>query len=214
MLVSFRRTLHLEKAAKITQIVIVLMILLAAINALYAIYVYKDNPPLVLVQLIQTVSLIVQIAILFVQAVILAMQTDLYRRHEIPIIVLEHSETEYDGAEGNPVAIAIISVRNLTDNPAFYVKLQSVDAKIVGGVAVGETSNNVDCRIVEYLGPREEREMCRINDPQRFAEAVDIVKISYLDAYGDWYEVVFRVSSERGRLIFTPMPQKHAWTKA
>jgi len=197
------RTLSLETTAKA---VFALMLLLALFSTLYSIIVYKANPPMAFLQFIQTVTLIVQAAILFIQTVILSRQLGLYRHHEIPVIVLKHSGTKYGGTESKPVAIATINVRNLTDNPAFYVKLWRIDAKI--GKRIGdEILKNVDCDIVEYLGPREEREMCRIFDPQRFAEVVDLVKISYWDAYGDWRETVFWVSSERGRLVFTPIPQ-------
>jgi len=183
------RKLSLEKIAKAT---FTFMLLLAVFSTLYSILVYKENPPMAFLQFIQIVILIMQTAIFFIQTVILARQLDLYRRHEIPIIVLRH------------YPVATINAKNLTDNPAFYIKLE-VNPKS-GKRIDDEIIKNIRCNIVEYLGPREERGMCHIVDLYKFAEVVDIVKISYLDAYGDWHEMVFSVEG-KDKLIFTPMPQ-------
>jgi len=152
-------------------------------------------------QLAQTVIFIIQSFILFKQV----KQTEISSRQQIPVIVLNHSETKYSGSDDKLVEVAIINVRNLTENLAFYVKLEEMVAK--HGKRIDEILRNVNCDIVGYLGPREEREMCHIADLRKFVEVVDLVKISYLDVYGDWHETMFRVSSKEDRLIFMPIPQ-------
>jgi len=184
----------------IVMLAFILMLVLALFGILYYNFTHEVNLPTLFIQFTQTIAIIVQAIILFIQVIILLRQTeimsrqlDLYRYHEIPIIVLRY----------HPVAI--INAKNLTDNPAFYIKLEEIAAKS-GKRIDNEIIKNISCNIVEYLGPREEREMCSIVEPHKFAEVVDIVKISYLDAYGDWHEMVFKVGG-RDKPIFTPIPQ-------
>jgi len=199
MRASRRRMLSLENIAKIT---FAFMLLLALFSVLYSVLIYKDNPPTLFLQYVQTIAIIVQAVILFIQTGILSRQLDLYRYHEIPIIVLKRSEGDFSRVGGEA-----INVKNLTDNPAFYIKLEEINAKSCKKID-DEIAKNIgySCNIVEYLGPREEREMCYIANPYKFAEVVDIVKISYWDAYGDWHEIVFRVD-RKDKIVFTPVPQ-------
>jgi len=99
----------------------------------------------------------------------------------------------------------VINVKNLTDNPAFYIKLEEIRAES-GRRIDDEIIESICCNIVEYLGPREGREMCHIVNPHEFAEVVDIVKISYWDVYGDRHEMVCKVNG-KDKLNFTCIPQ-------
>jgi len=153
-------------------------------------------------QFIQTITMVTQAVILFRQSEIMSRQLDLYRYHEIPAIVLRYSNTN---ASESSDSTAIINVMNLTDNPAFYIKLGEILAKSDKRIG-NEIIENIRCNIVEYLGSREEREMCHVVNSYKFAEVVGTIKISYWDVYGDRHEMVCEVD-EKDKLIFTCMPQ-------
>jgi len=184
---------------KYIELAFILLAILTISNELYFLLFRDVTISEWFFQLTQTIILIIQSFILFKQV----KQTEILSRQQIPVILLNHSKTKCGGTDDKLAAVAIINVRNLTNNPAFYVKLEEMTPK----TSKNEVTKYVDCNVIEYLGPREEGELCRIIDPQRFAEVVDLVKISYLDAYGDWHETMFRVSSEGDRLIFMPIPQ-------
>jgi len=203
----------------IVMLVFTLMPSLALFGILYYIFTHEVNLPTLFIQFVQAIAIIVQAIILFIQVIILLRQTEISSRqteimsrqlkyHITPIIGLKHFDTKHSeiiDREIKTFATAIINVKNLTDNPTFRIKLEEVNPKS-GKKIDDEILKNIKCNIVEYLGPREEREMCYIDEPHKFAEVVDIVKISYLNAHGDWYEMVFRVEG-KDKLIFMPIPQ-------
>jgi len=203
MSIAYRKKLSPVIKVYVTIFLIIFCIPISVILS----FVLFHKIDITIIQIVQSMIITTQMALLYVQLRIMS-------RREIPIIVLEHSRTNVDGIidrEPKYLFTAIINVKNLTDNPALRIKLE-VNLKS-GKKIDDEIEKNIKCDIVEYLGPREEREMCRIVEPHKFAEVVDIVKISYLDADGNSYEMVFSVNGKdvngKVKLSFIPIPQKH-----
>jgi len=184
--VSHRRRLG---QASIRYVAIFSIILVIPITVILSYVLFRDI----------TIILIVQSMIIAIQMVILYIQLIILSRGRIPLIVLERSRTD--------IGETIINVKNLTDNPAFYIEVETLNTEN------NEIKENIKCDIVEYLGPREEREMCYIYDPRKFAEVVNTVKISYLDGDDNRYVMEFKVNSKEVngevKLSFIPIPRKH-----
>jgi len=144
------------------------------------------NTPEFLLQFAQAFIIAAQLAILIGQ-----LEAMLKRHHKIPLIVLRYSN-------------GIINVKNLTDNPAFHIKLEEIRDK-KGKKIDGEFE------IAEYLGPGEEKKIRISKDSAKDTDTIKNIKdckISYWDIYEDRHEIVCKVNEEDGQLTFTCMPPR------
>jgi len=109
-----------------------------------------------------------------------------------PAVLLEYS---------GPAIVAL----NAGKGPALAVRVEEIRLRKGGSVA--ENMDSVKCDAVAGLGTKEKAELCLVEDPLKFIEDVELIKISYYDAFGNRHERAFRVKWD-GRPIFVPIFQE------
>jgi len=108
-----------------------------------------------------------------------------------PAVLLEYS---------GPAIVAV----NAGKGPALAVQVEEIRLRKGGSTA--ENTDSVKCDVVAGLGTKEKAELCLVKDPLKLIEDVELIKISYYDAFGNRYERIFKVKWD-GRVILVPIFQ-------
>jgi len=111
--------------------------------------------------------------------------------YPIPAIVLEHSN----------LGTSSVTIRNVSSIPVLAIRVEEIVPK--SNADIKEIADIARCEIVAGLGSKDTAELCSIEDLHRFIEAVDSIKISYYDVFGNRYERIFK-AKWNGKLIFIP----------
>jgi len=148
-------------------------------------------------RVVNVVSLIIALIIIEIE---LYEMWKLYARElRYPLCLSEPTPAEYSAWLFRPAVLLeysgpVIVALNVGKGPAFTVRVEEIRLK--------ENMDSVKCDVVAGLGTKEKTVLCLVEDPLN----VELIKISYYDAFGNRYEQSFRVKWD-GRVIFVPIFQ-------
>jgi len=153
-----------------------------------------------------------QLLIVWIQVELSMRQQVLFRSQFIPILTLSASSTEVTvvGEDSRAARTVTITVRNLSDNPAFNVMLSRVLSDSYVPLEPRIWTSILRCNIVDHLGSKEEKPLCITT----FAKLVQLLKVAKLfevscfDKYGDSHFMTFmiNVDEKAGDVAFMPIP--------
>jgi len=153
-----------------------------------------------------------QLLIVWIQVELSMRQQVLFRSQFIPILTLSTFSIEITlaGEDSRVARTVTITVRNLSDNPAFNVMLSRVLSDSYVPLEPRMWTSILRCNIVDHLGSKEEKPLCSTT----FAELVQLLKVARLfevscfDKYGDWHSAIFmiNVDEKTSDVVFIPIP--------
>ena len=154
----------------------------------------------------------IQLLIILIQVDLSMRQQFLYRSQFTPILTLKtfSSEVTVPGEDSKATRTITITVRNLSDNPAFKVMLTRVLSDSFEHLEPRIWVPKLHCDIIDALGPKEDEPLCSTT----LAELVQLLKtggafeIGYTDKYGTWYFAQFTIdiNEKTGDIKIMPSP--------
>ena len=155
-----------------------------------------------------------QLIIIWIQTELSLRQQALFKSQAFPVLTLSYSSTEATVVheDSNITKTVTITVRNLSDNPAFNVLISRILTEGYMPVKPDVWKKFIRCSIIDHLAPKEEKTLCsttwsELKDLMKIAK---VLEISYLDKYGGWHSEPFIITIDKAtrRLVFAPIPSE------
>ncbi|MCD6300867.1 MAG: hypothetical protein J7L82_02230 [Staphylothermus sp.] len=143
-----------------------------------------------------------QLLIIWIQLELSMRQQFLYRSQFIPILtlkVLSKTILVESGENSRETETITITVRNLSDNPAFNVMLSRILSDDYTPLEPRMWTSVLRCNIIDHLGPRDEKQLCTTtaNELEQLLNNTRVLEVSYVDKYGEWHSTAFTINKNK-----------------